>query len=97
MYNLHLFWNHTWYSVKWGALYTEILDVNLFAFAFRLFHEDFMTFKCTKVLLSGDRIQRMCFVTTAPGMSYQTSHIVSRSSHSTVTTPDFDVVDMIVT
>ena len=30
-----------WQSAQWGALYTEILEVNLFAFACRLFHEDF--------------------------------------------------------
>ena len=27
-----------------GALYTEILEVNIFAFAYRLFHEDFSPF-----------------------------------------------------
>ena len=26
---------------RWGAFYTKILEVNLFAIAYRLFHEDF--------------------------------------------------------
>ena len=41
LHNSDLFWNHTWWSAQWGALYTEILEVNLFAFAYRMFHEDF--------------------------------------------------------
>ena len=39
--NSDLFLNHTWLNAQWGALNTEILDVNLFAFAYRLFHENF--------------------------------------------------------
>ena len=41
VYNQDLFLNHTFYSAQWEALYTEILEVNLFAFAYRLFPEDF--------------------------------------------------------
>ena len=41
VYNLDLFWHHTWKSAQWGALYTEILEGNLFPLAYRLFHEDF--------------------------------------------------------
>ena len=30
-----------WWSAQWRALCTKITEVNLFAFAYRLFHEDF--------------------------------------------------------
>ena len=45
LYNSDVFWNHTWKSAQWGALYTEIVEVNLFAFVYRLFHEDFSPHK----------------------------------------------------
>ena len=38
-YNSDLFWNHKWYIGE--LLYTKVLEVNLFAFGYRLFHEDF--------------------------------------------------------
>ena len=41
LYNSDLFWNHSWLSVQWGAIFTEISEVNLFVFVDRLFHEEF--------------------------------------------------------
>ena len=41
LYTSDLFWNDTWYSAQWRALCTEIIEVNLSAFIYRLFHEDF--------------------------------------------------------
>ena len=44
-------------------LYTEILEVNLFAFAYRLFHEDFLDRNlhetvCIKSLVNGEKSSR---------------------------------------
>ena len=40
-YNSNVFWNHTWWSAQQRALCIEISKVNLSAFIYRLFHEDF--------------------------------------------------------
>ena len=38
------------------SLYTEILEVNLFAFAYRLFHEDFSSMNGASPLVIPERI-----------------------------------------
>ena len=45
-----LFWNNKWQNAQWGALCTKITEVNLFAFAYRLFHEDFSSILRAKCL-----------------------------------------------
>ena len=40
-YKSDLFLNHTGSNAEWEALNTEILGINLFAFAYRLCHENF--------------------------------------------------------
>ena len=34
-------WHHKWQSAQWRALSTKITEINLFAFTYRLFHENF--------------------------------------------------------
>ena len=46
-----MFWNHTWYSVQWRALCTQILEVNLSALIYRLFHEDFSSILRTNCIV----------------------------------------------
>ena len=41
VYDSNSSWNHKWSRVQWRALCTNITEVNLSAFSYRLFHDDF--------------------------------------------------------
>ena len=43
-YNYNVFWNHMWQSAQWLVLCTKLTEINLSAFIYRLFHEDFSSF-----------------------------------------------------
>ena len=51
-YDSDLFWNHKWQSAQWRALCTNITELNLSAFAYRLFHEGLYIFNRQSEMLS---------------------------------------------
>ena len=53
---------HTWSSAPWKALCSKITDVNSFAFAYTLFHEDFSP------IYEPHRLERNCHETVCNQM-----------------------------